>query len=161
MISRLWRWPDRVAGRIALTVVGALIVVQAISLAVFVWLRPDQRPFVSAYWVAEQVASAAEQVFAVPPAERTAVLDRLEESRSLTMVWRAGDPGIADNPPGPFGFLRAAVIDAVGARATAVRVESPNFGPGRFRTGPRRRLPPDEAPLGRPRRFDEIGRAHV
>jgi signal transduction histidine kinase len=153
MIGRLGRWPDHVAGRIALTVVGALLVIQAISFAVFVWLRPGQPPFVSAYWVAEQVAAAAEQVFAAPADQRRVLLDRIEEARNLSMTWQTAEPQITDNVGGPFGFLRAAVVDAIGDRSTTVRVSAPDFPPGRFRTGPRRRLLLDDGP-NRQRRFD-------
>lgn len=152
MIARLWRWPDHVAGRIALTVVAALLTIQAISFAVFIWLRPGEPGFLGTQWVADQIASAAEQVFAVPAAQRAAVLERIEEARNLHMHWQAADPGVVDNVGGPFGFLRAAVIDALGSNATRVQVTAPNPR-GRFRTGPRRGPLPPEGRFA-PRSFD-------
>lgn len=148
MMRRLWAWlPDRVAGRLAVAIVIALLATQTISFAVVALSRPLQPPPYSALWLGERMTEIAAQVFGTVPARRPDIVARLPEREWLKVEWHEAKPLVIEaSPHWPHGALRAILRRESGDALKEIIVEDTPPG-GLFRPSmPRpRRSPPRPA----------------
>lgn len=134
-------WPDRLAGRLALTIVAALFATQTISVAVLFFVRPPPPQLFSAAWLAEVTSDLVAAVWEVSPPERASLLAARSEATWFSLAWQRERP----ETPGPGQHpsqerLRTRIEQALKVPVDAVLVGGGLRGPGPTMLGPMPRL---------------------
>lgn len=138
---RRFRWPDRLAGRLALTIVAALFATQTISVAVLFFVRPPPPQLFSVTWLAEVTSDLAAAVFEVSPPERMALLAARPEATWFTLAWQSEGPETPDPGRHPsHERVRTRIAQALKVPFDAVLVGGRPRGPGPVMLGPMPRL---------------------
>lgn len=92
-MRRTW-WPDRLAGRLALTIVAALLATQIVSVVVLFLVRPPPPHLYRVDELAETAADLATDVFALPTDRRGAWLEGRPEASWMGLELRPDRPRI-------------------------------------------------------------------
>lgn len=133
--------PDSVAGRMAVAVILALILAQAVSALIYLTDRGGGPPVHNMRVLSERVAAIVQLIETTPPQERERVARALDDP-VLGVAWRPDPPRMRRSPaddgpggPGPFDFLRRRLYAALGDRGRQrqimvdLRVDRPPMAP--------------------------------
>jgi signal transduction histidine kinase len=140
-----FKLPDRVASRIALTIVLALLATQSVSLLLFLALRPPPPQAFSGHWLAERVKEATEAVFSEPPDARPARIATLNDQPWLSFDWSPRARLMGEGTGPPFGVMQSLLAKELQGQAQVVEfgMAQPRFPMSLFRR-PRPMLVPNE-----------------
>lgn len=140
------RWPDRLAGRLAVTILAALFATQTISVATLFLARPPPPLLVRAEWLADAAAELATELFARPGGERALFLETRPERAWLDLDWSLERPDLPNGGrDGPYEMLRERLLHRAGGVSPQILVAGRPGGPGPMMLGPPppRGAPPD------------------
>ncbi len=126
LVARRWlRLPDSIAARMALTVVLALLLTQAVSALVYLTDRPEGPPVHSPRVLVQRVTSIVQLVESTPVPERTRLVRAIDDP-VLRVEWERDAPRFkADNlrEGFPFDRLRRAIRNGLDDRDRPVMIE--------------------------------------
>ena len=126
LVARRWlRLPDSIAARMALTVVLALLLTQAVSALVYLTDRPEGPPVHSPRVLVQRVTSIVQLVESTPVAERGRLVRALDDP-VLRVEWEREQPrfnAAAVRDGFPFDRLRRAIRAALDDRNREVVIE--------------------------------------
>jgi signal transduction histidine kinase len=141
-----FKLPDRVASRIALTIVLALLATQSVNLLLFLAFRPPPPQAFSGHWLTERVEEAVAAVFAEAPGARLQHIEELNRQPWLSFAWSPDAPDLSEYGAGPpFAALQSLLAEGLQGHVRRIELTTvaPRFPMGLFRK-PRPMLVPDD-----------------
>lgn len=144
----LQRWlklPDRIAARIALTILLALLVTQSVNLLLFLAFRPPPPQAFSGHWLVERVKEATEAVFSEKAEARSRLVEKLNDQPWLSFDWSPKARLMGEGAGPPFGVLQALLRKELRGQVRQIELgmAEPRFPMNLFRK-PRPMLVPNE-----------------
>ena len=110
--KRWFKLPDRIAARIALTILLALLATQSVNLLLFLAFRPPPPQAFSGHWLTDRVKEAATEVFSAAPEARPQRITMLNHQTWLRFAWSAMPPVLPEEDAGPpFSALQSLLED--------------------------------------------------
>jgi signal transduction histidine kinase len=133
--SRRFKLPDRIAARIALTILLALLATQSINLLLFLAFRPPPPQAFSGHWLTDRVKEAAQAVFSAPPAARSARVAALNDQPWLSFDWSPTPRLMGTGGGPPFEVMQALLAKALQGQAQVIEfgIAQPRFPMSLFR----------------------------
>lgn len=146
-------WPDRIVWRIAVTVVLALVAVQAVTFGSATLLRPGPVPLYSARWLGERTIAIVDAVLAVPIDRRVEAVQsepiRALGGEWLEISWQPSRPAVLDDSETwQFRGMPRLMARILGDRVASVHVRRLRSGQRGLVGGPRFvEIPIERVPL--------------